>query len=199
VTPIRPNRNLFQSFNEINAVNKIQSNQRTVKIPAEIVHSKLDFNLSKKIKMSDRVNKIFGINWSMQPVDYQISLTANRLWLSSKIRGEITYTKGVDTQVRVQTFYLPWKSSTDFQYIFPPVLPRSDQKKQYEFFDDQNTVETTNYEQMIHNNESPMLDIISTRVITSQSISKNSKCIHLLLDLECEIEYRILQSQLIQF
>lgn len=186
-------------LNHLNELNQIQPLPGRYKILTEIAHSKLDFHLSKKIKISKRVNKILDINWAPQPVDYHISLSSNRLWMSGKLSAEITYTKRNDGQVHLQTIFFPWKTATSIGYLSSPILPRSNEKKQYEFNDPYKDEETTaHYEQMIYHNEMPLLEIISTKVVTSQSIRKTEEAPNLILEVNCEMEFRILQYQLIQ-
>lgn len=186
----------WDDLDELDNLRPLQKNYKTL---TEIVHSKLDFKLSKKVKTNGTVNKILDLNWSIHPVKYQINFSANHLWISGKLIGEITYTKGKDTQVHFQMIKLPWKTTSKLEYLSPPFYTQSNQKRQYEFTEKENNQETIHYEQIIYNNESPQFEVIKTKVITSQSMNKKEKNAYLLLDIHCEMEYRILQYQIHPF
>lgn len=189
----------FQNVEDLNGLNQIQPFQRSFKNLAEIAHSKVDFQLSQKIKMNNKVNRICDLNWDLKPVQFQINLPVKRLWISSYLTGEITYTKGSDTQLHIQSFQLPCKATHTFDYIAQPIPPRSDEKKEYDFVNYPGDTEyCTHYEQIIFNNEAPLLDIIATKVVTAQTIKKGQRYSSLILELDCEIEYRIFQYQVIK-
>jgi len=196
---VGPNEEQDQQWGDLDELEQLRPLQTKYKIHKEIAHSKLDFKLTKKIKTNGSVKKILDINWSMQPVDYQINLSANRLWLTSKLIGEITYTKGKDTHIHLQNITLPWKATSKIEFLSPPFYTQSNQKRQYEFVEQDKNQKTIHYEQIIFNNEKPLFEIISTKVITSQSLNKKEKYTYLLLNINCEIEYRILQYQIIPY
>ncbi|MBS4174268.1 hypothetical protein [Bacillus sp. FJAT-49736] len=184
---------------ELDELDNLHPLQQKYKILTEIVHSNLDFKLSKKVKTNGTVNKILDINWSIHPVKYQINLSANHIWVSGKLIGEITYTKGKDTKIHLQMIKLPWKTTSKLEYKSPPLYTQSNQKRQYEFTEADHNTEIIHYEQIIYNNEIPKFEVIQTKVITSHSMEKKDKYAYLLLNVNCEMEYRILQNQIHPF
>ncbi|MDP4087567.1 MAG: hypothetical protein Q8934_23675 [Bacillota bacterium] len=172
---------------------------QNIKVLVEIANSTFDFNLNKKIKMSSNVQKIQDIAWRTSPIYYQINVNANKLWVSSELVAQITYTKGKYSKVYIQTIQFPWKKTCNIQFIYPPMLPLSNEKKHYEFAQQHSNDESIeHYEQVIYNNENPILDIISTKVVTSKEIKTINHFPFLFLNINCEIFYRLFQYQVLK-
>lgn len=170
-----------------------------IRVPVEIVHSKLDFTINKNIKINEKSNKILDINWTIHMVDYQINLAANKLRISGKLQAEITYTKLNDSRIHLQNLFIPWKRTYNLEYLYPPLLPLSNEKTQYDFIDHNNTtVTSTHFEQTIYPNENPCLEIIYTKITTSRNTERREGISYLILDIHCEMDYRIWQNQIIK-
>lgn len=177
----------------------LSSTPRYTKVPVEIVHSKFDFTINKTIKISDRTNRILDIHWTTYPPDYQINLVANRLWISGKLNAEITYTKQNNPNIHLENLLIPWKKTCQLEYTYPPMIPLSNEKNQYEFINqDHPTSTSTHYEQTLYQNEAPFLEIIRTNIITTKNIEDRETSSYLLLDIYVEKQYRIWQYQIIK-
>jgi hypothetical protein len=167
--------------------------------PVEIVHSKFDFTINKTIKISERTNKILDINWTTNPPEYQINLVANRLWISGKLYAEITYTKLNNSNIHLENLMIPWKTTCTLQYTYPPMVPLSNEKTQYDFVNqDHQGTPSTHFEQTIYQNEAPLLEIVSTNIITTKNVKDEETNTVLLLDIYCEKQFRIWQNQIIK-
>ncbi|WML45236.1 hypothetical protein [Neobacillus sp. PS3-40] len=173
------------------------SSPQSIKVLVEIANSMFEFDISKKIKMNPRINEVQDINWSTSPVDYQININAKKLWLSSNLIAEIIYTKITDPRVYSQTITIPWKKTCNLEYNYPPIVPLSNKKKHYEFTQ-QHPDDTSNehYEQIIYNNDKPVLEIVSTKIVTSKDIITN-KFSYLFLNINCEVFFRLFQNQVL--
>lgn len=170
---------------------------RTIKVLVEIVNSTFDFSISKNIKISDKINEILDINWSLSPVDYQINLLANMLWISGKLNAEITYTKTNNSKIHLQNLFIPWKNTFKLEYIYPPILPLSNEKTHYDFWpSNDEPFGSTHYEQVIHQNDKAILEITSSKIITTKHTKTIKNSSYLILDIHCEMFYRIWQNQL---
>ncbi len=172
---------------------------RYIRVPVEIVHSRFDFTINKNIKISERTNKILDINWTTTHPEYQINLVANRLWISGKLHAEITYTKLNNTNIHMENLLIPWKKTCQLDYTYPPIIPLSNEKTQYDFINEnQQTESSSHFEQTIYQNEAPILEIISTKMITTKDINEEGSNSILLLDVYCEKQFRIWQNQIIK-
>jgi hypothetical protein len=194
-----PNRS--QNFNQERNLNDIPVTipPQNIKILVEIANSTFDFCINKKIKMNSNVQKIQDITWRTSPISHQIHLGANKLWVSSELIAQITYTKGNHSKVYNQTLSFPWKKTCNLQYLYPPMIPLSNEKKHYEFTEQQHSSHLIeHYEQIIYNNENPILDIISTKIISSTEIVTINNINYLLLNINCEISYRLFQYQVVK-
>jgi hypothetical protein len=193
--------NSSHNFNEERKQNDIPVSlpPQNIKILVEIANSTFDFSINKKIKMNPNVQKIHDITWRTSPISYQIHLSANKLWVSSELIAQIIYTKGNHSKVYNQTLSFPWKKTCNLQYLYPPLIPLSNEKKHYEFTEQQHSSQLIeHYEQVIYNNENPILDIISTKIISSTEIITITNFNHLLLNVNCEISYRLFQYQVVK-
>jgi hypothetical protein len=164
-----------------------------MKVLVEIANSTFDFSMSKQIQMSTSTINIMDITWSTSPVYYQINLLANLLWISGELIAQITYTKGNQSKVYQQTLNFHWKKACPLQYCYPPIIPLSNEKRNYGMTDSS----TEHYEQIIYHNENLVLDIITTKINTSKDILTKNKLPFLLLNINCEIFYRLFQYQVI--
>jgi hypothetical protein len=172
---------------------------RYIRVPVEIVHSEFDFTINKTIKISERTNKILDINWTTTHPEYQINLVANRLWISGKLHAEITYTKINNSNIHMENLLIPWKKTCQLDYTYPPMIPLSNEKTQYDFINqDQKTETSTHFEQTIYQNEPPIFEIISTKIITTKNIKEEGTNSILILDIYCEKQFRIWQNQIIK-
>lgn len=172
---------------------------RYIRVPVEIVHSEFDFTINKTIKISERTNKILDINWTTTHPEYQINLVANRLWISGKLHAEITYTKINNSNIHMENLLIPWKKTCQLDYTYPPMIPLSNEKTQYDFINqDQKTETSTHFEQTIYQNEPPIFEIISTKIITTKNIKEEGTNSILLLDIYFEKQFRIWQNQIIK-
>lgn len=168
-----------------------------IKVLVEIANSIIELNLSKKIKMSSQVIDIQDITWAASPVDYQINLLADKLWISGKLTAELTYTKRENPNVLQQYITIPWKKTCSLEYLYPPIPPIHDEKKHFTF----NTLSgmvTDHYEQILHHNEPPILEIVLTKIITSKNCIKENNHSYLMLDINCEFYYRLYQNQVVK-
>lgn len=169
-----------------------------IKVLVEIANSAFDFGMNKKIKMSPHIQKIQDITWRTHSIYYQINLNANKLWVSGELVAQITYTKGNPSKVYIQTIHFPWRKTCTIEYIYPPMIPLGNEKKQYEFAQQHpNDEPIEHYEQIIYNNENPILDIVSTKVITSKEMKKVNGFPYLLLHINCTVFYRLFQYQVL--
>lgn len=171
---------------------------RYIRVPVEIVHSTFDFTINKTIQISERTNKILDINWTTHHPEYQINLIANRLWISGKLQAEITYTKKNHSNIHMENLLIPWKKTCHLDYTYPPMIPLSNEKSQYDFINHDQQTSTTHFEQTIYQNEAPIFEIISTKIITTKNIKEEDTNSILLLDLYCENQFRIWQNQMIK-
>lgn len=191
------NENNHHAYEQLSNSNSVVP--RYIKAPVEIVHSKFDFTINKTIKISERTSKILDINWTTLHPEYQINLVANRLWISGKLHAEITYTKLNNSNIHMENLLIPWKKTCQLEYTYPPMIPLSNEKTQYDFINqDQQTEPSTHFEQSIYQNEAPILEIISTKIITTKNIKEEDTNSILFLDLYCEKQFRIWQNQIIK-
>lgn len=190
------NENNHHAYEQLSNSNSVP---RYIRVPVEIVHSEFDFTINKTIKISERTNKILDINWTTTQPEYQINLVANRLWISGKLHAEITYTKLNNSNIHMENLLIPWKKTCQLDYTYPPMIPLSNEKTQYDFINqDQKTEPSTHFEQTIYQNEPPIFEIISTKIITTKNIKEEGTNSILLLDIYCEKQFRIWQNQIIK-
>lgn len=190
------NENNYHAHEQL--VNSNSVAPRYIRVPVGIVHSRFDFTINKTIKISERTNKILDINWTTTHPEYQINLVANRLWITGNLHAEITYTKLNNPTIHMENLHIPWKKTCQLEYTYPPMIPLSNEKTQYDFNNEEQTESTTHFEQTVYQNESPTLEIISTKMITTKNIKEEGSNSILLLDLYCEKQFRIWQNQIIK-
>ncbi|NHM32180.1 hypothetical protein [Neobacillus terrae] len=169
------------------------STARRIKANIEIAHSKLEFQISKKIKMSSKVNEISNLKWKTGLSNYNINLLASRLWITGTFTGQITYTKTGDSLVHQQSISLPWKKTFGITFLSPPVMPINDETVYYNLPQDNQV----HFEQTIYHHHSPELIIETTKLLTSQETAIIQKAAYLILDINCEMEYSIFQNQMV--
>jgi hypothetical protein len=187
-------QNPYSSQNtDLNKGSEQNSSSRRIKASIEIAHSQLEFQISKKIKMSSKVNEISNLTWKTGPSKYQINILASRLWIAGTFTGQITYTKTSDSLVHQQSISLPWKKTFGITFLYPPVIPLNDEIVHYNLPQDNQV----HYEQTIYHHDSPELTIETTKLLTSQQTAIIQNSAYLILDINCEMEYSIFQKQIV--
>ncbi|MDP4085582.1 MAG: hypothetical protein Q8934_13340 [Bacillota bacterium] len=196
------------NFSEVgkSGVNKEQTKQTSfsfapenIKVLVEIANSSFDISLNKKIKMSANIVDILDITWTTSPVNYQVNIHANTLWISGKLTAGLMYTKTNNPKIHLQHITIPWKKNCSLEFTYPPIPPLGDEKKHFEFTNQtSNQHSTEHYEQIIYHNEHPILEVVSTRVITSKDITEENTHFYLNLHINSEIFYRLFQYQVLR-
>lgn len=168
------------------------------KVLVEISNSKVEFNISKNIKMSQKIKEIIDLDIGLSDVNYEINLISDTLWLNGTFVAQITFTRNTDSQVHINSIYIPFKNNSYLTYIYPPILPLNNEKKQYQFTNhEKESLPSKIFEQIIYYNNKPILDIISTKSVTSKSFNVKNGSNYLILDFNYELTYQIFQYQTI--
>jgi hypothetical protein len=113
-----------------------------VKIPVVLAEIKIQFDMDSQIDFTpDHVLEIKDVKKRFKLTQSRLLLPTNKLFLKGFVRKNIQYaaptsatSTTVNSNIRSLTVDIPFQCVTALNYLIPPVLPKHNNRQEFEFF-----------------------------------------------------------------
>ncbi|WEG14844.1 hypothetical protein PU629_11055 [Pullulanibacillus sp. KACC 23026] len=155
-----------------------------------------NFSVEKQVQLHQPVQEISDRDWEVYLDRHQLHLQSQQLWLSGRIKAEISYIDALTQELTMEQFSLPWKTVQPIAFTYPPVQPKEAIKENVMFaLPDESPI--YHYVHKHFYNEPTHVSLDWSTITFSEDLDESYKLPIIYYQLDIELACHLFQYQLL--